>query len=365
MPRHFHNPVHTVVGLGALRELPARVGTRSALLITFADADRHGLVDLVRHGLGDRLLGVIDQVQSNPDVSDLQLLYPQVWRGEAASAEVLIALGGGSVIDSAKAVMLGTPSRQFIEIERSLRGDSPFTALGRKALIAIPTTAGTGSEVTPWATVWDRERQCKHSLHRADTWPEAALVDPVLMRSLPAAVSLQSGLDALSHALEAIWNRHANPVSDALAVAAARTILQTLPALLSRPECMVQRETMAVAALQAGLAFSNTRTALAHSMSYAMTLRHGLPHGIACSFTLPLVAGLAIGRDAGRDSVLAEALAPLGPLDRAPQQLKSWLQALGVRTAFADYGVGAAEADSLVTEGLRGERGRNFIGATA
>jgi phosphonate metabolism-associated iron-containing alcohol dehydrogenase len=365
MVHRFHNPVRTCAGLGALRELPALLGERRALLLSFADATPLGLVELVRQQLGGQLLGVIDDIHPNPDLIDLELLYPQVWQGDAAQAEVLIALGGGSVIDSAKAVMLGTPSRQFFEIRRLLQDGQAFTPVARKALIAVPTTAGTGSEVTPWATVWDREMQRKHSLHRPDTWPEAALVDPVLMRSLPPAVSLQAGLDALSHALEAIWNRHANPISDALAVAAARGILSALPALMREPGCIAHREAMAVAALQAGLAFSNTRTALAHSMSYAMTLRHGLPHGIACSFTLPLVARLAIGRDAERDAVLAQALLPLGPLAQAPQRLEAWLQALGVKTAFADYGVGEAEARVLLDEGLQGERGRNFIGAAA
>src|SRR6185295_7098025 len=102
-----------------------------------------------------------------------------------------------------------------------------------KALIAVPTTAGTGSEVTPWATIWDKEAGRKHSLHLPQTWPEAALVDAELMLTLPASVTVQSGLDALSHALESIWNVNANPISDTYAVAAAREVLSALPALMN------------------------------------------------------------------------------------------------------------------------------------
>ena len=356
---HFHNPVRTVAGFGALAALPELLGTRRALLLTFGEAASLGLVELVRQRLGDRLVAVIDCIAPNPDLADLELLYPQVWQHVA---EVVIALGGGSVIDSAKAVLVGTPSGQFHELRHWLRDGVSFTPRRCKALIAVPTTAGTGSEVTPWATVWDRELQRKHSLHLPQTWPEAAVIDPVLMRSLPEAVTLQSGLDALSHALEAIWNRNANPVSDALAIAAARSIFITLPALKRAPDDMALREAMAAAALQAGLAFSNTRTALAHSMSYPMTLRFGLPHGIACSFTLPLVASLAIGRDAERDAVLAEAL---GPLAAAPARLESFLHDLGVKTGFADYGVDEAGAAALLDEALQGDRGRNFIGVAA
>jgi len=355
----FYNPVRTVAGLGALNALPELLGSRRALLLTFREAEPLGLVDLLRERLGDRLVKVIASVTPNPDLAELELLYPQVWCHEA---EVLIALGGGSVIDSAKAMLAGTPSGQFHEIRQWLRDERSFVPPRHKTLIAVPTTAGTGSEVTPWATVWDREQQRKHSLQLPCTWPEAAIVDPVLMRSLPEAVTLQSGLDALSHALEAIWNRHANPVSDALAVAAAQAILSTLPALRSAPEDMTLREAMALAALQAGLAFSNTRTALAHSLSYPMTLRHGLPHGIACSFTLPQVAAMAIGRDTARDAVLAQAL---GPLHDAPARLEAFLQGLGVKTQFADYGVGEAEASALLNEALQGDRGRNFIGVPA
>ncbi|MFX8183946.1 iron-containing alcohol dehydrogenase, partial [Acinetobacter baumannii] len=93
------------------------------------------------------------------DLADLELLYPLVWQHPA---EVIIALGGGSVIDSAKAMLVGTPSGQFHEIRRLLRDGERFVPPAVRRLIAVPTTAGTGSEVTPWATVWDREQQRKH-----------------------------------------------------------------------------------------------------------------------------------------------------------------------------------------------------------
>ncbi|WP_077033497.1 iron-containing alcohol dehydrogenase PsrA [Pelomonas sp. KK5] len=352
----FHNPVRTIAGQGALQALPDLLAGRRALLLSFPEAGPLGLLDDLRA----QVVAVIDTITPNPDIADLAALYDEVWRHDA---EVLIALGGGSVIDSAKAVLAGTPGGTFDAIAALLREGTRFDMPRCKALIAVPTTAGTGSEVTPWATVWDREQQRKHSLQLDITWPEAAIVDPALMMKLPAAVTLQSGLDALSHALEALWNRHANPVSDALAVSAARSIVSTLPALMKQLDDPALREAMALAALQAGLAFSNTRTALAHSLSYPMTLRHGLPHGIACSFTLPLVARLAIGRDAGRDALLAQALDV--PAQQVPARLESLLHTLGVRTSFADYGVGEAEAAALLDEALLGDRGRNFIGAAS
>jgi alcohol dehydrogenase class IV len=116
---------------------------------------------------------------------------------------------------------------------------------------------------------------------------------------------------------------------------------------------------MSRAALMAGLAFSNTRTALAHSISYEMTLRHGLAHGLACSFTLPLVWRLASGADAARDAVLARVF---GADEARPWlRLSEFLQGLGVATAFADYGVASAEARGMIEYALGGARGKNFV----
>ena len=146
------------------------------------------------------------------------------------------------------------------------------------------------------------------------------------MLTLPASVTVQSGLDALSHALESIWNVNANPISDTFAVAAAREVMATLPRAARRARRTAQlRARMALAALKAGLAFSNTKTALAHSISYEMTLRFGLPHGIACSFTLPMVLERAIGADAGARR-RARARVRRRPRRRRPRRLREFLR---------------------------------------
>jgi phosphonate metabolism-associated iron-containing alcohol dehydrogenase len=286
-------------------------------------------------------------------------MYERFWR-EHADCEAIVAVGGGSAIDTAKALMVGTGTGGFDELVSLLSRGLPFKPHRTKALIAVPTTAGTGSEVTPWATVWDRAAGSKYSLHLAETWPEAAIVDPEPMMTLPASVTVQSGLDALSHALESIWNVNANPISDTLAVAAAREVMATLPALLDQPKDGARRAQMALAALKAGLAFSNTKTALAHSISYEMTLRFGLPHGIACSFTLPMVLERAVGADPARDAVLAMVFD--GDLKAAPRRLADFLGSVGVDSDFGAYGVSEEDSRRMVAHAMEGVRGRNFIG---
>jgi alcohol dehydrogenase class IV len=144
-------------------------------------------------------------------------------------------------------------------------------------------------------------------------------------------------------------------------VSAAREVLSALPQLMQNLGSLALRRRMSLAALKAGMAFSNTKTALAHSISYDMTLNHGLPHGIACSFTLPMVLGRALGADPIRDAVLAQVFD--GPLRDAPNQLMRFFEKLNVSTEFADYGVSSDESERMIANALEGVRGKNFIGA--
>lgn len=361
----YHNPVRVVAGNGSLNQLPALLQGRSCLLVTFPEADGLGLVQRVRGLIGAQLRGVIDSIQPNPDLQWLAPLYEQVQRVHV-DVPVIVALGGGSAIDAAKALLCATPSGSFAELLAVLEqgGQLPPASEGgaHKALIAIPTTAGTGSEVTPWATIWDQANGRKHSLHQACTWPEAAIIDAQLMASLPAGATLASGLDALSHALESIWNVNRNPVSVSLAVQAAGRVMATLPALMRDLSNLSLRTDMAEAALLAGLAFSNTKTALAHSLSYDITLQHGVPHGIACSFSLPLVLEMALGADAGVDHALLSIFDARTP-GLAIERLSSFLQQLGVATDPAQYGVSPTAWQGLLQKAASGPRGRNFIRA--
>lgn len=356
----YHNPVAVHFGAGCVDALPRLLAGRRATLVTFPEAAGLGLTARLERLLGASLVAIIDRTQANPDVDGLAELYRDFW-ARTDQGEILVAVGGGSVLDTAKALMVGTADGSFEALIALLATGKPFTPHRIKPLIAIPTTAGTGSEVTPWATIWDRGAGKKYSLHLKETWAEAALVDPALSLSLPAGPTLAAGLDALSHALESIWNVNANPVSDTHAVTAARAMLATLPALIGDLGNLELRGRMSLAALQAGLAFSNTKTALAHSISYDMTLRHGLPHGIACSFTLPLVLARAVGADAGRDAVLARIFD--GALPGAPARLTAFLEELGVSTRFETYGVSETQAAGMIEAALDGVRGRNFIGA--
>ncbi len=141
-----------------------------------------------------------------------------------------MALGGGSIIDAAKVV--AAAQGDFSRVLASLKGGAALDGATFTPIIAVPSTAGTGSEVTSWATVWDQESGNKYSLANRALYPEVAVIDPAITVGAPRGLTLATGLDALSHALESIWNVNANPVSANFAVAAAREILDVLPRLV-------------------------------------------------------------------------------------------------------------------------------------
>lgn len=357
---HWHQPVAVSFGAGCLQELPQALGTRPALVLQFEQARALGLDERLRVLLGARHLDAVECPDTLGTLSWARLLTARVWPVLAAHPEaVLLAVGGGTVMDMAKLLRCRPLDGDFESLLPALRGRGEWPELQCHRLWLVPTTAGTGSEVTRWATVWDTEQQAavKRSLDEPWGYAERAFVDPDLSATCPPGVARDCALDALAHALEALWNRHANPVSDQLALAAATRLLQALPQMLQAPQERGPRLALALAALEAGLAFSQTRTALAHALSYPLTLEQGVPHGLACALWLPTAWRLALGHDPALDARLAQ-LFP-GPAASGPQQLQRWLQAQGVDTDLPRLGI--HDSERRVALALHSERGRNFV----
>ena len=357
----YRNPVDVRFGARALDEIGRTLRGRAYCLVTYDDTnDANGVFAALTRRVAT-LAGppsvIVRNIGSNPDYRSLHVACG-LYRDAAVPIDAIVALGGGSVIDAAK--VLAAANGDFARVRHFLETGKGAEALGETPIIAVPTTSGTGSEVTSWATVWDTERMVKYSLARDSLYPECAIVDPLLTIGLPGSITVSTGLDALSHALESIWNVNANPVSSALAEAAAREIIEVLPHLALSLNDVDLRMRMARASLQAGLAFSNTKTALAPSLSYPITLQHKVPHGIACSFSLPMVMRAVIGCDEACDRALGRIFG--ADLTRGVERLTAFLEGLGVSTSAAAHGVADADWNALIEDALAGERGRNFIG---
>lgn len=285
----FYNPVRIHFGSVGLPELPGLLGSRRATLITTPGMERRGVVESVEHACAPRSIRVFTGVQPNPTIASITSAAERILD---SAPEVLIAVGGGSTLDTAKGVAAIASPGCF---ERNwfpghLREKTPFPeAFSPLPVIAIPTTAGTGSEVTMWGTVWDEMNGSKHSISHPRLFPEMALLVPALTLTSPPELTLFSALDTISHCMESIWNRGATPISDVFAVAGLTKSFSALDRALENPADFEARRTLQEAALLGGLAISSNATALAHSMSYPLTSHCGMPHGLACSFTLPEV----------------------------------------------------------------------------
>ena len=350
----YQNPVNAVFGDGCFAKLPEIIAGRRYALVTYPETPFVALSDQLEN-LADAPVLKIDDVAPNPDY---ELLAEQCARFGSNEVEVIVALGGGSVIDSAK--VFAAANGDFAKVARFLEAKEGAKELSITPIVAVPTTAGTGSEVTCWATVWNETQGKKNSLAHPLLYPETALVDPMLMLEKPYGLTLATGLDALSHSLESIWNLNANPVSARHAVAASKLIINVLPKLLRDLGNLELRRAMAEASLAAGLAFSNTKTAIAHNLSYPITLGWGVQHGIACSFTLPTILRSLIGFGGFREAALKEIFGE--DLDRGADDLQAFFEELGIGVRFADHKVPPEKCLAIVDEAFVGERGKNFIG---
>ncbi|MGI2859651.1 phosphonoacetaldehyde reductase [Shewanella algae] len=349
----YHNPVEIITGLGALRALESRVAQQDYVLLTHPGQTFTTMAERVIAAAARPPLACLTDVEDNPSLANLQRLCRQL-QALPAKPALLLALGGGSVIDACK--VLCATGGDFDRLRAMLNGTEPVAPL---PYIAIPTTSGTGSEVTCWATVWDPETQRKHSLAHPALYARSALLEPELTLSLPLNLSISTALDALSHALESLWNHNRNPLSSQYAVRAAQMILSQLPRLKLCSHELALRETLQLASLFAGLAFSNTKTSLAHNISYRVTLEKGVSHGQACSFTLPMIIRAMSGDT--QVQPLLEQIFGCPPL-LAAERLEQLLLRLGIDVDPRRYGYRPQQWLALVAEAADGQRGRNFSG---
>lgn len=298
----FYNPTHVEFCPEGLDRAISGINYQRIALITTPGFAKRGVVAHVERALDDRLATVCDTVQPNPDIDTIDITAESL---RHVAPDCLIGLGGGSSLDTAKALARILTQPEGTTLSEHLRADLPLKNERALPIITVPTTAGTGAEVTPFATVWDFQERKKHSITGNDLFPIKAILDPTLTLCLPEPLTISSGLDAISHALESIWNKNANPVSIGLATQSLAISLNVLPELKEQPCNLTNRSAMMSASLLAGIAISQTRTALAHSISYPLTLGFDLPHGIACSFTLPELLKYNAEADDGRLTWLA------------------------------------------------------------
>lgn len=302
----FYNPVKIYAGRGSRVQLVKQLNKQALLIVTTVRGKAQFLDDQVlSEVVKNNQVTWVDSVKENPGLTDLQAEIDQL---NNLTVGAIIAFGGGSAMDAAKALRLGLAVKRKHSLAELLANPALHKESQQVPLYALPTTAGTGSEVTPFATVWHHEIHKKLSLAGDNIFPSVAIVDAELTDSLPTRVTLSTGLDAINQAVESVWNKNANSITLALATRSLKLGLKALPLLVKGKGGQRERDQMAEASLLAGLAISHTRTALCHSISYPLTAHFGVPHGLACAFTMSEVCKLNLTADDGRFTALAQAL---------------------------------------------------------
>lgn len=297
----FCNPTQIYFGRGCVSVLSELVNAKRCLIVT----TQRGKKVYERHKIISKALAKaqyllwFDKVRPNPCISSLQESLGEL---RESKLDIIIAIGGGSVIDSAKTFGFALASNKVDETLENLIMRSKGSVGGESIpVIAVPTTAGSGSEVTPFAAIWDKRSGRKLSLDGDYIFPAVACVDPSLTDVLPIDQTISSGLDAINQAFESIWNRNMSPISQIFAEEAIKTGIPALTKLSTHPTDTTCRNEMNKASLFAGLAISHTRTALCHSISYPLTAKFGVSHGLACAFTMPQVMRQSLAEFSGDD----------------------------------------------------------------
>jgi alcohol dehydrogenase len=302
----FNIPSSVIIGGGASAELLPqlrRLGVSRVLVVTDAFMVKSGVVGRILEPLKEGGIGtaVFDGVQPDPTVQNVRdglALY------RSSGAEAVVAIGGGSPLDAGKAISILTtnpePLADYMGYHKIPKAGAP--------LLAIPTTAGTGSEVTKVAVITDTERDVKMMILDQHLLPVVALVDYELTLSMPAPLTAHVGVDTLTHGIEAYVSRKAGEMTDPIALSCIRLAATHLVKAWENPGNLAAREGMMLSATQGGMAFANSSVCLVHGMSRPLGLLFHIPHGLSNAMLLPAVTRFSLPGAEARYATVARTM---------------------------------------------------------
>lgn len=346
-------------GPGARKELPEairRLGKSKALVVTDPGLIKFGVAKMVTDILDQAAIPyeIFSEVKPNPTVANV---CAGIDAFNASGADVLVAVGGGSAIDTAKGIGIVSNNPEFADIV-SLEGCAP-TKHKSVPIIAIPTTAGTAAETTINYVIIDENKQKKMVCVDPNDIPAVAIVDAELMYSLPRGLTAATGMDALTHAIEGYITRGAWQMSDMFEIEAIRMIAQWLPIAVEEPSNPDARNGMAVAQYIAGMAFSNVGLGLVHGMAHPMGSLFDVPHGVANALLLPTVMEFnmpccidkyaAIARAMGVDT---SAMTPEEAAKAACEAVKALSLKVGIPQHLSELGISETDIPRLAQQAL-------------
>lgn len=347
-------------GAGAIKEIANEVKVRG-----FAKAFVCSDPDLIKFGVTKKVTDVLDEaglayeiysnIKPNPTIENVQT---GVAAFKASGADYLIAIGGGSSMDTAKAIGIIINNPEFEDV-RSLEGVAP-TKKPCVPIIAVPTTAGTAAEVTINYVITDVEKKRKFVCVDTHDIPVVAVIDPDMMSSMPKGLTASTGMDALTHAIEAYVSVDANPVTDAAAIQSIKLIAQNLRQAVANGENIKARENMAYASFLAGLAFNNGNLGYVHAMAHQLGGQYDMAHGVANAMLLPTVEeyNLISNPEKFRDIAIfmgknVEGLSLMEAAHAAVDAMRGLAEDVGIPSGLAQMGVKEEDFELMAENALR------------
>ena len=346
-------------GAGARHELPEvinRMNLKKALVCSDKGLIKVGTTKMVTDVLDAAGFPyeIYSEIKPNPTVTNVK---QGIEAFKASGADCIIAIGGGSSMDTAKGIGIVANNPEFSDIV-SLEGVAP-TKHKSVPIIALPTTAGTGAEVTINYVIIDEERQAKMVCVDPNDIPAVAIVDPELMYSLPKGLTAATGMDALTHAIEGYITKGAWIMSDMYELQAIKMIAEHLPTAVEEPTNEAAREGMALAQYIAAQAFSNVGLGLVHGMAHPMGSLHDVPHGVANALLLPTIMEFNMPTRVEKYGVIAQHMGvdTTGmTAEEAAQAAVDAVRALSVRVGIpqhlSDLGITEADIPALADQAL-------------
>lgn len=341
---NYRQPVDIYFGCGQLERLGDfidKIGGRRGLLVTSQSFVSSGMAQNISQLCKSTIVAVYGQVCPNPDVTDVDRCSELI---AGNRCDYIVAIGGGSVMDCAKAASVYGPSQKSVRTYFDGDRNMPLFHL---PVVAIPTTAGTGSEVTSVSVISDHAKGEKEPLASDAFYPAIALVDPSLTYSMPPHLTACTGMDALCHAIEAFWGRKHQPVCDALAVKALKLILNNITDAYADGANCGARVAMSEASLLAGLAFALPKTSSAHACSYPLTNVLGIPHGEACALTIDYWLRFNAAHGDERSRILVQELG-FEDAGKMADRLGELKAELGLMTNLKSFNLSTMQIDNLI-----------------
>lgn len=331
---------------GATKGIKNYVQGNRILIISDPFLYKNGVAKSVGENLTDCQVAYFSDIEPNPSCESVDAAAAVA---RELGAQTVIGMGGGSSMDVAKIVSCLVTNEGSIYDYYS--GGTRTLARRTTRLICIPTTAGTGSEVTNVGVFTNRKTHIKMPMVNQQFWPDVSMLDPELTYTLPASVTASTGMDAFCHAIEAYWNKDSQPICDCLAVEAMKLVLANIKNAYDQPDNKEARGNMHFASLLAGIAFSQTRTTGIHAVSFPLTTEFGASHGIACAITLP--AFIRVTREGAEEKVTALAKA-LGynSIDALADAVEALMVSMKMPVRLHELGVKEEDIEHIAQVGL-------------